>query len=361
MNNLEKKLLFIHTVQFGYHVGSLRHCQYLKNHYDITFICFDSGKGKVVEDGIEVIYIDYNKGGIFRRINFIFRIFFFQKKRKFDCCFVLYFQFVSILGFFLPKKSTNLDIRTGAIGRSKFKRSIYNRIMSFESFFFENVSIISECLRHKLRLNEEKCHVLPLGSDSYSSLKKNYDVLKLLYVGTLNSRNIDETIYGLSKFLYANKGIKISYDIIGYGFRESVDELVESIKKCNLTSIVTFHGRKMNSELRTFFESNNIGVSFIPMLDYFDCQPPTKTFEYINSGLVCIGTSTFENSRIINSENGVLCLDNANSFAEALENVYAKRITYSSSRISKTLPNSSWKFISDQNLKPYIKRLIERV
>jgi len=42
---------------------------------------------------------------------------------------------------------------------------------------------------------------------------------------------------------------------------------------------------------------------------YYDCQPATKTFEYILSGMVCIATSTYENKKLINNINGVLCND----------------------------------------------------
>jgi nucleoside-diphosphate-sugar epimerase len=60
-----------------------------------------------------------------------------------------------------------------------------------------------------------------------------------------------------------------------------------------------------------YFDIHNIGVSYIPMLKCFDNQPPTKTFEYLLSGMPVIATATNANKDIINDVNGVLINDNS--------------------------------------------------
>lgn len=41
------------------------------------------------------------------------------------------------------------------------------------------------------------------------------------------------------------------------------------------------------------------------MTEYYDSQPPTKTFEYALSGLYVLATKTRENEKVITNDNGV--------------------------------------------------------
>ena len=61
------------------------------------------------------------------------------------------------------------------------------------------------------------------------------------------------------------------------------------------------------------------------MTKFYDIQTPTKTFEYIISGLFCIATNTTANKNLINKDNGILCDDNATSFSNALMKLYKFR------------------------------------
>ena len=62
----KKKLLFINPGQFGYQAGYYYYCKYLKDDFDITFICRDRELKKVTLDGVKVIYISF-KGNKIKR------------------------------------------------------------------------------------------------------------------------------------------------------------------------------------------------------------------------------------------------------------------------------------------------------
>ena len=73
-----------------------------------------------------------------------------------------------------------------------------------------------------------------------------------------------------------------------------------------LENVCTTHGRIDYYKLKPFFDKCNVGVSYIPIRDYYQYQPPTKTFEYGLSGLVTIATETKSNQEVINNCNGIL-------------------------------------------------------
>lgn len=358
---MKKQLLIINKAQFGYHTDSFKYCQYLKDEFDITYICFDTGKKEIVEEGIKVIYVP-RKGSFFKKgMSFIKYCRQYIKNNQPDLIFVVYFQMASLLRLGLSSFPAILDIRTGAIGTTAKKRKIDDTLMSLESKAFKHITIISKSLRDKLGLRVEKCHILPLGADELSKTNKLFGSMNLLYVGTFLSRNIQETVFGLSEFIKKRKydEFEISYDIFGSGTVEE-DELVKkAISQTNLENIVNFHGRKTHKELKDYFDNCNIGITYVPLVDYFECQPPTKIFEYTKAGLLSIATSTHESKKLITEENGVLCDDNAGSFSDALEDVYRNRNNYDSQQIRKTLANYSWENIVNINLKKYLNARVE--
>jgi hypothetical protein len=358
---MKKKLLIIVKEQFGYHTDSYKYCQYLKNEFEITYICFDVGEEKILEENINILYCPYSGSFLQRGIEFIQFCRNFIKHNEPDLIFTVYFQMVSLLRISLPFHKFILDIRTGSINKNIKKRKKYDRIMKYESLFFQNITIISKCLSEKLNIPNKKSHILPLGSDILSYTDKNFDAMHLLYVGTLDSRDIHETIEGLSIFLETCEYDinDISYDIFGSGTIESETILKQMIIDKKLEKIVLFHGRKNHKELKQYFNRSNIGISYIPITDYFDCQPPTKTYEYINAGLVCLATATKENITLINSDNGTLCKSNPHSFAEGLMKIFKERKKYNSKNIRDSLKESTWDNIIKQNLLYYLKEKVK--
>ena len=108
-------------------------------------------------------------------------------------------------------------------------------------------------------------------------------------------------------------------------------------------------------ELKEFFDHSNVGVSFVPMTPMYNYQPPTKTFEYINSGLFCIATQTFANSEVITSTNGILIPDNAENFCNALQKFIQNKEKISDKEIRNTGQAYLWKNIVEQQLLPALK------
>lgn len=278
----------------------------------------------------------------------------------YDIIFVVYMQGSSLIKLGFKSKKIIVDVRTGAVGTTEKKRKLNDLLMKFEVGTFQYKTIISQCLQKKFNLFQNNVYILPLGSDILSSTIKDYKEIKLLYIGTLNSRNIEDTVNGLSLFVQKYNDIPISYDIFGSGYLEVEAKLRNSIVEAKLEDIVTFHGRKPHSEIQEYFDNCNVGVSYIPITDYFDCQPPTKTYEYINSGMYCIATNTKANQNLISEKNGILCQDTAKSFSSALESFYKNKDYIDTQAISDTLSKYSWKIIVEKILKPLFQNIVKQ-
>ena len=356
-DNPKPKLLFVYPNQFGYHTDTYKYCEHLRNRYDITYIGFDQGFDKIIIPDVEIIYCNFNVGKISRLVLYFKKIISLSREKQFEAIFTVQFKYSFIIGLFSKSRLKILDYRTGDLSNNGFKRQINNLFLKFDSLFFDKVSVISKGLCKSLRLNEKKTLVLPLGADVISSKAHTYDRLDLLYVGVIKIRNIHQTIQGLGLFLKANHEFrsKVSYTIIGFGPQTDIDRILNVINEWNLNDIVKFLGRKKYTDLKPYFDQCNIGVSYIPIVPYYQHQPATKTFEYILSGLFTIATDTFENRQVICESNGILCDDTPEAFAESLNKLYHQRHKLDEGKIRDSLKDYLWENIINTRLVPFLQ------
>jgi len=358
-----KKILIVSNNQFGYLTDTLKYCEYLGNKYKIEVICVDNGLAKIINENIKVHYVKTKN-------KYIKRIIFLKALKKIlgvlnpDLIFIDYFVGCSTVKLFFGNRFVyNLDIRTGSVCINKYKRKLMNLLLKAECRFFENISIISKGLKEELRINNTTIHWLPLGADLNLTNKdnsieksecKNY---KLIYVGTLLRRNIWETVLGLKYFFDMNydETFNISYDIIGFSNNLDDEEIIKKyINDFGLTDIIKFHGRLNYNSALEFISKADIGISYIPITEYFNFQPPTKTFEYLLSGIPCIATNTFENAQIITKINGVIINDTPKDFCNGLYKLLNYYQQYKSDEIVSSVKDYTWENIVFNNLEPYI-------
>ena len=92
-----------------------------------------------------------------------------------------------------------------------------------------------------------------------------------------------------------------------------------------LSKIINIAGTIPHPQLKPRFDAANIGVSYVPLTDYYDCQPVTKTFEYLLPGMPVVATLTSENRNVIHSENGVLVGDTTEDFYKGMKAIFEKK------------------------------------
>lgn len=352
---MKEKLLIISKNQFGYLTDVYKWSEHLNDLYDISVICFDQGLPKMSIDGVSVKYCSRKMPRSLRGAIFIIWSIITCLKHN-GKIIVVYFEKCDLIKKICKRKRIHLDIRTLSVSPSEDERKRYDSVLKKTCGIYNSVSIISRGLQSKIGL--AKAEILPLGADEISTCRHDFDFLRLLYVGTLSQRRIEDTIYGLNIFLRRHPGISIKYDIVGDGNGNELQLLQTLISEYNLGSYIVLHGRVPYDKVKTYFDRANIGVSYVPVTEYFNYQPPTKTYEYVLSGLYCIATNTHENAQLIKDGiNGQLICDNPISFANALEDMTRKISEISQDDVKNSLISYSWKSIVSEHLIPILNNL----
>lgn len=352
---MRNKILIICKDQFGYHTDIYKWCEFLRDEYDVEAITF-SGKPKVSMDNVKVHYVSKNGSRTIRGIRYVltclWHLMFFK-----GIILVSYFKECRVLKWCFRKKTMILDIRTLDVNRDKKTREREDTLLIKATKLFDFVTIISEGIRTKIGLSKEKSAVLPLGADIVSTEEKKFNSIRMMYVGTLYNREVHKTLEGLAIALKKNKTLDILYDVIGDSHGNELTELKKLVKEYHLEKYVTLHGYIQHSQLKSLFDKCNVGVSFVPMTDYYEYQPVTKSFEYILSGLFTLATKTYCNKEIITNENGYLIDDTPESVASGIEYIMNNKDLFNSTIIRNSLLNYQWENIVNEYLKPILKKI----
>ncbi len=353
-----KSILLVTREQFGYHVDPYVYAKELTRHFAVTYYCWDYGRPRLETPGVAVRYSS-RTGNLYAR-NFRFIRELRELTPRFTVTLLFYFAGASLL---LPgtgnlKKNIICDVRTGSVLGSKWRRMLYNSLLKAEVRAFQNRSFISEGLGRSLGFAQ--FNVLPLGASTTDCPARSYDRLHLIYVGTFETRNLEESIAGLGIFHHRHGGNPVGkYTIIGSGTDAEVGKLKKAIVRYGLENVVDLTGYIQRDNVGSYLSQANVGVSYVPMTDYYNFQPVTKTYEYFLAGLPVIATATHEHRLIIEPHNGVLIESNADSFAEGLDRIYRRRGEYSADEIRKRASDFSYAHIVDSSLATYLRSVID--
>ncbi len=349
-------LLIIGRAQFGYLTDSYKWCENLNGRFEITYLCYDYGHERMEIPGVRVIYIS-RKGAKTRRAIRFLRAAIWHIARMNCPTIVIHFPLCGILPQIFPWKRIGLDIRTLSVHDDPATRASDNRKIRHDCAKYSVVSAISpQVIQH---LDRDGIYELPLGADTISHASKTYnDSIRILYVGTFTRRHIDQLLDGVLQFAKKHPDIPLTMDLIGFSDENaSMEIIMKKLSDPILSRIVTYHGRIRYTSLKPFFERANVGISFVPITEYFDPQPPTKTFEYALSGLYVIATGTTANKQIITPDNGIVIDDTPDGVVQGLEHYCAIRDRLDERNIRESLKEHTWANICKRYLTPVIDSL----
>ena len=348
-------LLIIDVNPFGMLTDVVKWAQYLSKQWNISVLCFSSRyhqNRRESAHGLKIVEVHNYSSRRFKALVFMLRcivkLLFYNGK-----VIVEYFPYCEILKRLFPWKKMILDIRTMSVNPDEAIRNNANRRIKHACKFFDKVTAISEGVARQLRRSD--VIILPLGSDIMSASPKDYNnAINLLYIGILTNRRIGDTIDGVVSFHNYYPTIPIKYKIIGYGTEKEENHLRQLIYSLNAEDYISFVGRKNHDQLSEYIDNSNVGLSYVPVTDYFDYQPPTKTFEYCLSGLYCIATGTAANKELITSVNGVVVDDSPQGVIDGLTTFWEKRSGLIEASIRQSLISFTWESIVNKTLNPLL-------
>jgi glycosyltransferase involved in cell wall biosynthesis len=328
--------------------------------YEVHFFCFDQGLPKISLNNVIIHYQILNSRKALSFLKYFWNLKLLLNQKKFDLIFHVDSKFTLIIRMLNPFQPMILDIRSGDLSLNKYRLRLKNSQIYIATKFYKGASVISESLRDFLGMSEIKTVIIPLGGEKQLTALKFFDKFHLLYIGSIDNRNIHETVQGLSIYLNKEGSIKdVTYDIIGFGKNDALTLLDKAIEDTGLRGVVHYHGRKTRDELFPFFEKCNVGIAYVPKTKAYDCQPVTKLFECVLAGMPVIATDTLENKHSLMNGCGEFCSDNPTSFAIALERLIKSSPGFDSEKIKSNYYRSEWKNIVKNILEPYFDDIIK--
>ena len=247
------------------------------------------------------------------------------------------------------------DVRSGSVEKRAGRRRLENFILRFNSWFFRNITVISNGLKRQLKL-PRRAHVLPLAADPQLRLTSApRDELRLVYVGTFKNRHLERTVEGLGRFLAAaDCRIKVRYSIVGFGSEAERSTIQKTVLDHRLDGTVEVRDRVDHEEVSALLAAHNVGVAFTPLEPRVEHQPSTKIFEYMHSGLLCIATDSAANRDVISDVNGVLIGDSADAFAQGLRRICGVLPHWSPQAIADGVRENTWERVVRGTLEPLL-------
>ncbi len=231
---------------------------------------------------------------------------------------------------------------TPDVNPSKYKRVFWDLYKRLGYAGYKRFLIATEPMIQAFHLQKKKTYLVRWGMNPISIKPKQFDKIRMLYLGTLIGRDIHKTIYGLKEYLATNPEVEVErYDIIGTGWKENINLIEDAINETGLSNIIKLHGYLNDEDIVPFFDEANVGVAYLPNTSYYNNVICTKVIEYLLSGISSIAVATNENKKYINELNGVVIEDNEHSFADGLHLIAQRFTKYSSAEIMKTVEKES--------------------
>lgn len=225
-----------------------------------------------------------------------------------------------------------MDIRTGSISNTRWRRLLENGLMWLEQYCFRAVTIVDEPLAHKLHIHADA--YIPQGVPSFmlDAQPSAADITRAreamgakpssmlgVFVGTSYLRNLETLIKGFYTAHEQEPDLHLA--IIGDAAeRPELQSLVaEAPGGC-----VRLLPNIPNQSLPPYLAGAAFGVSYVPITPGFTYQQSTKIPQFFAFNLPVLATATQANQHFISDgKNGVLIRDTEQDVCEGFLRLHA--------------------------------------
>lgn len=190
------------------------------------------------------------------------------------------------------------------------------------------------------------------------NIKENKTII--VYSGVISKqRNLDNLILSMSIVYKSYKDINLL--LIGDG--KAVNDLKNYAKLFEIESLLKFTGHITHDKVVDYLGISDIAISFVPINESFNYNPPLKTYEYLACGLPTIATQTISNTNIIeDGVNGILVNDTPEDIAAAVIKLLANPEIGEnlSQNARKSIIEFDYEFLSSKYMIPMYEDLLTR-
>jgi glycosyltransferase involved in cell wall biosynthesis len=345
-----------------------------ENGYDvsvITYLCKNQKQYEVVDKRkIWRINLSVTNSNRAKMLYFIKEAVKILKRENFSIIHIhhtcKYFLLIKIVA--LKRAKYIYHITSYPIGEFYYQSLKEMVIMFLQSLFFDKIIIQSSELKEKLIgiRKLDKTAVVPIGynaelfyrdSDEQKKsfrreLKLNENEVISVYIGAISRfRKLDRLIEAFKFVTKKIPGAKLL--MIGNG--NNFASLKISAKKNGLEKNIIFLGKIPHEKIPKYLNIADIGISYIPINENYNYNPPLKTFEYLACGLPTVATKTVSNCKIIYDEiNGILTNDDPLHIAHAIIKLFLDKNQryYLSKNAIKSVTDKDFETITTKKLIP---------
>ena len=286
--NASKELLLFTTDQYGYQTDYIAYERVLlEAGYQVTYLCLDQNLPRI-KSGTNVVYVEKKSTKLLTLLEVLRHI--SSSNKNNGVLLTKYFLGASAL-LIRFQGTTLADLRTMAVNQSFLKRRILNMFARMEVLAAKHVLVVSQELADKHRVSNYS--VVPLGGKfPKAALRKvrDFNKLKLLYVGTLEGRNLEQVVLGAVAFTRRSPELYVSIDFFGTNQSSELEKALE-ISRNYPNLHVRLLGFLENDKFDDLSGQYDFGIVHVPDEDRYRVQPSTKLFEYISIGLPVLSTN----------------------------------------------------------------------
>lgn len=350
--------------------------------YEITAICIGDHNLKFLDNDekINIVRLELSKNVNHKWRNFVFslKLINILKTNNFSIVHIdtscRYFGLIKILSRSSAKFVYHIlsyPVTNSGFARFKNMLTIYLQCIVIDKVIIQSQEIKERWFGIKHLKNTvvipvgfDKNLFFPIKGDIKSKYKKILNIAEscpiIVYSGVISQfRELEKLIISMSIVCKSYQHAKLL--MVGRG---NADNSLKSLaRSLGIEESIIFTGYVSHNEVVNYVGIADIAISYVPINESYNYNPPLKTFEYLACGMPTIATKTISNKNIIdNGVNGILVSDTpdeiSNAVIELLSNSEKRKNISQNARGS--ISNYDYKYLASNYLVPLYKSLLLR-
>lgn len=351
-----------------------------QNGFDVTMVLLAKGRQDQLNHlngrKIQKIYLPSRHSGRKRVFSFISKTIHILNKEDFrivhldsSCLYFALYKLCSKSNAKFIYHSLSYPLCFSKVRRIKDMLFIYLQSILMDRVIFQTV----DAKKHWIGLrNSKKIDIVPNGFDK-NVLYPVAEYEKRRFRERLNIYEGQPVLVfcgAISKFRKLDRLIRAfeivhrtltDAELLVIGDGDDLGNLKNCARSLQIEDSIIFTGRVPHDQLARYISAADIGLSYVPINENYNYNPPLKTFEYLACGLPTIATRTVANCKIIkDGTNGILVDDTPEAISTTIVDLLQDKMNRTPLRENarKSIMSFDFSHIARKHLIPLYDRLL---